>query len=291
MPVHCKRLIIKKFLKKLVFLSGLFLILSNQAWAIVNDSKVYNFAVVPQQSASKLAKLWVPILQFLSSKSGVKLRFRTAPSIPEFERRLAKGEYEFTYMNPYHYTLFHESNGYEAFAKQRNKSITGIIVVRKDNPIQSLEGLQGGILAFPSPAAFAASVLPRAYLKKQDISIIPKYVSSHDSVYHAVAAGIYPAGGGIERTFKNLEPAVQEKLKVLWVTRPYTPHAFAASPKVAPQLIAALQKAMLEMSNDETGVTLLKMINFTGIETAINADWDDVRELNLHLLDIENLKK
>ena len=118
----------------------------------------YTFSIVPQQSASKLARLWTPILAYLSEQSGVTLQFATAKNIPTFEERLAASTYDFAYMNPYHYTVFHRAPGYHAFARQKDKKIKGIVVVRKDSHLDALDALEGSQLAFPSPAAFAASV-------------------------------------------------------------------------------------------------------------------------------------
>jgi ABC-type phosphate/phosphonate transport system substrate-binding protein len=38
--------------------------------------------IVPQQAATTLAKLWLPLLRAWSSRAGVTLRFATAPDIP-----------------------------------------------------------------------------------------------------------------------------------------------------------------------------------------------------------------
>ena len=54
--------------------------------------EAYRFGVVPQQSATKLARTWVPFLRLLQEKTGIELRFATAPDIPTFEKRLAQGE-------------------------------------------------------------------------------------------------------------------------------------------------------------------------------------------------------
>jgi len=83
------------------------------------SEKIYTFGVVPQQAASEMAETWLPFLAWVSAKSGVTLRFVTAPDIPAFEARLAKGEYDLAYMNPYHYTVFHKKSGYEALAKEK----------------------------------------------------------------------------------------------------------------------------------------------------------------------------
>ncbi|MCV6590712.1 MAG: phosphate/phosphite/phosphonate ABC transporter substrate-binding protein [Marinobacterium sp.] len=248
-------------------------------------AETLTFGVVPQQSAKKLAKKWTPILRYLSAKTGDELRFSTAKNIPTFEKRLAAGQYDFAYMNPYHYTVFHQDPGYEAFARQKNKRIKGIVVVRKDSPLTELTELAGQALAFPSPAAFAASVLPRARLTNDGIPFKASYVSSHDSVYLNVARGYFPAGGGVMRTFNNTDPAVREQLKILWTTHTYTPHAFAAHPSVSPAAVERLRVAMIAMNDDPEGQVLLKSINFKGMQAARNSDWDDVRALGLNILD------
>jgi len=248
------------------------------------QAKEYTFGIVPQQSAKKLARLWGPFMAKLSEKSGVTLKFATAKNIPTFEKRLANGAYDFAYMNPYHFTVFNDSPGYKAIAHQANKSIQGILVVHKDSNLKSLENLNGSALAFPSPAAFAASLLPQAKLNNSNIAFEPRYVSSHDSVYLAVSRGLMPAGGGVMRTFNNTTPEVRDNLKIFWKTEKYTPHAFAAHPDVLEEDRIALQKALVDLKNSKEGAELLSSIRFEGIEAANNSDWDDVRALNITAL-------
>ncbi|UAB74073.1 phosphate/phosphite/phosphonate ABC transporter substrate-binding protein [Vibrio sp. SCSIO 43132] len=242
------------------------------------------FGVVPQQSAKKLAAKWGPIFLYISKKTGHNIHFATAKDIPTFEKRLLNGEYDLAYMNPYHYTVFSQKPGYQAFAKQTDKKIKGIVVVPKDSELKDLAELSGSTLAFPSPAAFAASVLPRAKMQQEGISFSPQYVSSHDSVYLAVSKGIFPAGGGVMRTFNNTSPEVRSSLKVMWSTPGYTPHAFAALSTLDPQIVSSISNALQEMIADEEGKKLLKSINFKGVSPAEDSDWDDVRSLEISLL-------
>ena len=243
-----------------------------------------SFGVVPQQSAAKLAALWTPVLSYLSDKTDIELRFETATDIPTFERRLLQGKYDVAYMNPYHFTFFNEHRGYQALAHRNDKKIQGIVVVSKKSSITSLEELEGQEIAFPSPAAFAASLLPRGELRKKGINFTPKYVNSHDSVYKTVAKGFFLAGGGIGRTYNNISPDVRDTLRVLWKTDFYTPHAFAAHPRVEDDKQARLAKALADMANDPVGAQLLGTLSIKSLRQAQNSDWDDVRSLNLTLL-------
>jgi len=243
----------------------------------VNAETVYTFGVVPQQSATRLAQVWVPFLDELSKSSGYTFKFVTAKDIPTFEACLTTKAYDFAYMNPYHYTVYHENPGYEAFAHQADKKLKGILVARADSGINDLDQLNNQKLAFPSPAAFGASVVPRAELAARDIEFEPSYVKSHDSVYRGVALGLFPAGGGVGRTFGNIPEDLRSQLKIFYKTDSYTPHAFTASPDVSADVRDTVKSAFLEMQNAE----VLKPMGMSGFVPASNNDWDDVRALNL----------
>ena len=267
---------------KTIILIGLLL---SSCCLYADAQESYSFGVVPQQSATRLAKLWTPILKKLSADTGFQIIFKTAKNIPTFEARLAESAYDFAYMNPYHFTVFNKNPGYQAIAKRINQPIKGIVVVKKDSGISSLIELEGKTLAFPAPAAFAASVLPRAKLTADKINFTAKYVSSHGSVYLGVSKGIFKAGGGVMRTFNNASAKVREKLKILWTTKPYTPHAIAAHPKLSNKVAEKLRSALINLNTTQEGRDLLTSIKFkNGLEKANNQDWDDVRGLGIDML-------
>ena len=247
---------------------------------ITNAAEEYSFGIVPQQSGNKLAKLWSPVFQYIKENADIDLRFATARNINTFEKRLDKAKYDFVYVNPYHYTIISEQHGYSAFAKAKKKRLKGILVVQKDSPYRSIKDLDDSELAFPSNA-FAANLVPRAVLNKKNLSFTSKYVSSHDSVYRNIARGRYPAGGGVMRTFRNASPEYRKKLRVLWTSDGYTPHAFAAHPRVPAHIVEKLQKLLLKMEKDPQGLKLLKKMRFKGIEKGKDKEWDDVRALNI----------
>ena len=244
------------------------------------------FGVVPQQAASTLAKAWGPLLKQLSQNAKVDLRFATAPDIPTFEARLAKGEYDVAYMNPYHYAQFHQVQGYQALVREQDKKLKGIIVVAKEASFKSLNDLAGEVIAFPAPGAFAASMIPRANLKQRNIDFKPQYVGSHDSVYLAVSQGLFKAGGGVGRTFNNLPIETQSKLRILWTTPKYTPHAIAVHPRVSDSTRTILTAELMALSQSQLGQALLNNLGFRQLDVAADSEWDDVRALKLDQLPI-----
>jgi phosphonate transport system substrate-binding protein len=264
-----------------ILLIGLTLILLSFA---ANAEKVYTFGVVPQQSASKLARLWGPVFRVISQQTGIYIRFATAPDIPTFEKRLREGQYDFAYMNPYHFTVFNESPGYQAMVKAKDKRIKGIIVVNKDSGITSLQQLNDAQLAFPSPAAFAASILTRSHLASTGVNFNANYVSSHDSVYLSVSKGLFTAGGGVLRTLNNINQATRDTLKILWISNGFTPHAIAAHPDIPNEIAKQVKDAFINLDNTPEGTELLASIKLKGFISAKSSDWDDVRSLKIDLL-------
>lgn len=244
-------------------------------------AQTYTVGIVPQQSAKKLAQMWQPLFDYLKDETGLTFVFSTAKDIPTFEERLHSQSYDFAYVNPFHYTVFHDSANYEALAKQANKKISGIIVVRKDSPITHIEQLNGETLAFPAPAAFAASIIPRAEMVHAGISITPQYVLSHDSVYLNVIRGFFVAGGGIVRTLNGLPEAERSQLRVLWKSKGFTPHAFVSHERIPQAHRQAVLDALLALNNTPSGNAILASIQFNGIAPAKNADWNDVRALGI----------
>jgi len=188
-------------------------------------------------------------------------------------------------MNPYHYVVFHAAAGYNAFAKEQERRIKGILVVRKDSAYRKTADLAGKTVVFPAPAAFAASILPQAEFGRLKIPIEAKFVASHDSVYRAVASGLQEAGGGIQRTFEAAPPEIRSALRVLTETPSYTPHAFAYHPRVPPEILAKVLLAMESLSGDEAGRRLLAPLAFKGIAAAQDKEWNDIRALDIKLLE------
>lgn len=251
---------------------------------------VITLGIVPQQSPFDIEQNWGALVSYLEQETGLTILIKTASSIPIFEERCREGRYDMSYMNPYHYVVFSQSNGYKAIAKQKNKKIQGIMVMRNEDMGMPLSDLADAKLAFPSPAAFAASLLTRAHLTNEEIPFEPVYVRSHDSVYRAVATGLYPAGGGVKRTFKATDPQIKDKLHIAWTTEKYTPHALAVHPRMSKEDIHKIQNALVKLDDPNEYKDILSPLRFKGWMRAVDEDWNDVRALGLNELMVEEKK-
>ena len=225
------------------------------------STKVYTFDVVPQLPAAKIYTSWSPLLQRVGQDAGLCFELRVSASIPEFEQRFLKGESDFTFLNPYHAVLAYQKKKYQPLLADSQDLLTGILVVRSDNPIKNLSDLKGKNVTFPAPNSFAASLLIRAELAKQKIDITPLFVKTHSNVYRSVINKDALAGGGVNNTLDNEAPEVRQQLRVLYETPAYTPHPIATHPSVSLEVRDRFLKAIVKLSQDEEGQKLLDGIN------------------------------
>lgn len=243
--------------------------------------------VVPQQSPLKLLKVWSPIANYLTKTTGYKIKFKTEKSIPEFEKVLYSGGYDFAYMNPYHYILAHKKQGYVAEVRA-NKNINGILVMKKDAKTKKID-FKNKKYIFPAPNAFAATLVTKYELIKDfgvDIKDLNKamYVNSHDSVYKSISKGFGDIGGGIERTFNNMkDPMVKNNIYVVHKTQAYPSHPFAFKPTLNKDIKQKIISAMLNMPDD-----LLKALSIKKLIKINNSEYKSVKDLSIKLELIKN---
>jgi phosphonate transport system substrate-binding protein len=228
-----------------------------------SSTKVYTFDVVPQLTAAKIYTTWSPLLQRVGQEAGLCFELRVSSTIPEFEQKLLKGEPEFVFLNPYHAVLAQQKKKYQPLLADSEDLLTGILVVRADSPIKSLDELKGKNISFPAPNSFAASLLIRAELAKRKIDTNPVFVKTHSNVYRSVIGKDAIAGGGVNNTLDNEAPEVRQQLRVLFETQAYTPHPVATHPSVAGAVRERFLKAMLKLTQDEEGRKLLDGINLS----------------------------
>jgi phosphonate transport system substrate-binding protein len=228
-----------------------------------SSTKVYTFDVVPQHTAAKIYTTWSHLLQRVGQEAGLCFELRVAATIPEFEQKLLKGEPEFVFLNPYHAVLANQKKKYQPLLADSEDLLTGILVVRADSPIKSLDELKGKNISLPAPNAFAASLLIRAEMAKRKIDINPVFVKTHSHVYRSVIGKDAIAGGGVNYTLDNEVPEVRQQLRVLFESQAYTPHPVATHPSVPAAVRDRFLKAMLKLTQDEEGRKLLDGINLS----------------------------
>jgi len=242
----------------------------------------YSFGVVPQFDARRIQEIWLPVIKELSRNTGINLHLQNSQSIPAFEKSFSNGEFDFAYMNPYHMVIANEEQGYIPLIKDRGRQLYGIIVVRKDSPIVTIQDLNGKTIAFPSPNALGAALIPRTeFATKYKIDFTPKYVKSHTSVYLNVLMRQTDAGGGVQKTYSKQKEGVRKSLRILHRTEKVNPHPIAAHARIPSVTVEKIRAAFLTMGDTKQGQAMLKKIPIDKVGSASMDDYIPLKSMGL----------
>ena len=224
------------------------------------DAKALTLAVVPQFQAADVHRNWTPVIERIKQVTGLNVVLRITKDIPTFEDEFQAGQADLVYLNPYHQVMAHRAQGYVPLVRDA-QLLTGIVVVRKDDPIQSMAQLAGKEIAYPAPNAFGASLLVRSHLAEVDkVQTQPFYAKTHTNAYRQVIVGKSAAAGGVRATLEKEPDEVRAALRVLWETPGAAPHPLSAHPRVPAQQAQAIANAILKMAAEPQGQELLKAI-------------------------------
>jgi phosphonate transport system substrate-binding protein len=244
---------------KIIGMAALCLLAGVPAWA-EPGAVSYSIAVVPQFRAEEIHRDWTPVLERLRAATGASFSLRIAADIPAFEESMLAGEPDFAYMNPYHQVMARKAQGYIPLVRD-SKPLTGILVVRKDDPIKSVRELDGKEVAFPAPNAFGASLWIRALLaEREKIRILPVYVKTHSNAFRYAATGKAAAAGGIGVTLVDEPEELRSTLRVLLETPGVAPHPLSAHPRLPEAVRRLVTETLLGMAQDAAGQAMLKDI-------------------------------
>ncbi|HBO84149.1 MAG TPA: hypothetical protein DD641_04075 [Deltaproteobacteria bacterium] len=241
--------------------------------------------IVPFQSPSKTAEMFIPLVNYLTEKTGIKIDFAVARDFKIYQERMERGEYDITFSNPFQYIAANSRAGYKAFAKVAGEPFTGIILVRNDSGIKRIEDLKGKTIAFAYPTAWAAAVQTRKWLEdKYSIDYYrdmkPLFVTSHDSAILSVYARMVDAAGAIPHEFYTMDEHIKNDLVIIGETPPHPQMPFAYHPRVSSIAVLKIKNAvmLLDKSTPE-GKKVLEALGRNGFESANDREYDVVRKL------------
>ena len=244
-------------------------------------AETYTFSVVPQFERRMLFNIWQPIIDELEKRTGHRFRLVTSLSVSDYESDVSKGMYDFIYVNPYLMPSIENQPGYIPLVRD-STALYGILLVRKDSPVQQVEELQGKRLAVPSMSALGASLLLRAELdRKFGIKTTPIVAKTHSSVFIHVINGLAEAGGSVQKAFSEQPAKIQDSLRILYRTQDLPSHPIAAHKRVPPAVRESVRRALIEMAENETGRALLENIPMPKPVAATNDDYRPLRALKL----------
>lgn len=217
---------------------------------------VFNFSPVNQHSLQLSAAYWNPILEYVSSRSGVRLELRLGRTSAETTAGVLAGEADFAFTNH----LFNPERaklGWKVFGRRKAPAISGQIIVPAESPIRSLADLADKEVAFPGPEALVAYKVTYAQFLERNIPARAVFAGNLDAAFTQLVSGRAVAMGTNSQMVNEYSARENRKFRVLWSSPPFNDLALMASPRVPAAQVQAVARAFIGMDRDPVGRRVL----------------------------------
>jgi len=156
--------------------------------------------------------------------------------------------------------------------------------VRKESTLRELTDLKGKTLAFPSPTALAACIMPQWHMHSKGIDvnhdIKSLYVGSQESSIMNAVLGLADVGVTWPppwRAFCRDHPAEAEQLRILEETPALVSNAVMVRRDVPIAVRNAVRQHLLQLHETPAGKTILARMETARFFPATDADYEPVR--------------
>lgn len=248
--------------------------------------EVLHFAIHPLHNPSKLMHDYQPLIDYLNANiPGKRFEVEASRDYQDYERKISVHDPEFLLPNPWQ-SLEAMKAGYEIVAMAGEAlDFKGLIIVRRDSGIREVADLRGKTLAYPSPTALAACIMPQWFLHTHGLDvnhdITNRYVGSQESAImnaylRVTAAGVtWPPPW---RAFQAEHPTEAAQLHVMWETEPLLNNSVMARKDLPADLRERVRQLLLELDRTPEGRGILAGIETARFLPATDADYDVVRQ-------------
>ena len=224
--------------------------------ALAQSGTTYRFSPVNQYGIELTAKYWNPIIDHVSTKSGVKLELKIGRTSADTTAYVLANEVEFIFSN-HMFSPEREQLGWRVLARRQSAPIQSQIVVLADSPIQKLEQLEGQAVAFPGPEATVAYKFSYAQLLRRNINVQVVFGGNMDGAFAQLASGKVAAAGTHSQLSDGWSKRENRKVRALWQSEPLHDLPLLASRKVPQADADAVVRAFVGMLNDPVGQKVL----------------------------------
>jgi phosphonate transport system substrate-binding protein len=260
------------------------------------------FTVVPYDTAVKLSEDYGPMATYLAKKIGVAQgHFFPVADYAGVIAALRSGQVDVAYLSSFPYALASGRMHLTPLAMpwvRGDLMYHGIVFVRRESPIHTIDDLKGRTFAFGDPGSTSGYLLPRRLLETHGIplSALKRYYNAGDAnaVVAAVENGTADAGAAYNLVFEvayKEHPEKTSQMRVVARTEDIPNGIYVAREGLPAAQIDALKQAFQDMNTDPDGrAAMLKAPNdkvvppddrlFNGVRETAMADGIDVSSLD-----------
>ncbi|MBI4681674.1 MAG: phosphate/phosphite/phosphonate ABC transporter substrate-binding protein [Nitrospirae bacterium] len=242
------------------------------------------------------------LLDYIGEKLGRKVEFVDREDYAEINALVKKRDVDVAFVCGGPYVDGHADFGMELLAAPVAYGGTvyySYIIVSKDSPVDSLEGLRGKTFAFTDPLSNTGKLVPTYMLAKMNET--PEtffksfdYTHAHDKSIKAVATGVAD-GAAVDSLIweyaNRTNPEFTSRTKIIKKSPPYGIPPVAVHPDMEARLKESLRQIYLNAHNDGKGRGILKGMMVDKFVPIDDGAYDSIREMKQWIADIRTVKQ
>jgi phosphonate transport system substrate-binding protein len=245
----------------------------------------YRLGVFPYVPVFAVDRIFGPVAAQFAEDLARPVHLKTKSTFGRFAEELRKETYDIILVHPFFYVEARDQYHYLPLARL-DEPLTAMIMVREDDPIETLADLKGRTIGLP-PALAAVSELAKASLL--DAGLVPgidvalEHYRSKPACLQAVATGRAAACGLPRFALSEIDPNNDLKLRLMYETPPISNFVFAAHARVPEADRIKICESILAWPFTEEGQKILAGGAWSRFVPARDEEYDEVRRYRLRL--------
>jgi phosphonate transport system substrate-binding protein len=233
-------------------------------------------------------QLYQPFIDYLNESTPYKFEIKLSRVYEDTIERLGSGEIVIASCGPVSYLKAKEKYGVKPILRALNKDgkpyYRGMIIVRRDSPLQDLKDLKGKSFAFGQAWSTASHILPEYYLLKANIRLKDlkhySFLRHHDSVVNAVLKGEFDAGAVKDIVAYKYQ---KEGLRFIFSTDPITTVPIVVRKDAPAEMVQSVRAALLKL-DPQNPIHQKKMAQWDeefkyGFTEVTDSDYDSIKRI------------
>jgi len=251
------------------------------------EQKTVLFGVLPRDNPIIAYERYQPLMDYLSSVTGVMVELHLEKSYQAVVDSLGKGNVSFALLGPLTYLDAYKRFDAPPIVKSRTARgetfYRSVIVTDTKGSIQEITQLVDKKFAFAALWSTSGNLIPRYMLAWEGIHLdnlnTYHHYNYHDTVAKKVISHEFDAGAIRLSTAERYTPY---GLKIIATSEPIPTGPVVVSPKTPYHIVKKVQQALLSMSGSEDGRKILGKLDPDlqgGFVAASDADYTDIRQM------------
>jgi phosphonate transport system substrate-binding protein len=250
-------------------------------------NEIISFGVLPRDNPILAYEQYQPLMDYLTEATGITTELHLEKNYQEVVNSLGKGEISFALLGALTYLDAHKRFAVVPIAKSKTAKgesfFRSVIVTAGDGGVDNINQLADKRFAFAALWSTSGNLIPRYMLAWSDIHLnnlsAYRHYSYHDTVAKKVISKEFDAGA---IRLSTAERYSVHGLKIIATSDPIPTGPVVVSPKTPYLVMQKIQKALLGMSTDEKGKSILQKLDPDlqgGFVAASDADYFEIRNM------------